>query len=164
MANNNYRGHEKDPLNKPHSDVSTVHLGPKRTQNSAKGPPPPPHIFVVTIPNGDFFCYYFNSDDVGKRRLVLDTIVRYAKADEYGPRRAFHLLDLLSGYIADNELRDDIRDEIIEIYMALYPQEGEWTHDIQAKAIAAQPGSVITSIDVNFAADAAHNGDAMDED
>ncbi len=132
--------------------VSTSSLGPKRARVDAG--PLPPLIFVVTWTGGVYNCYYYDSQDAGKRRRVLDTIVQLSGSDANGPVKASWVLDWVADNLEgdeDEDVPDELKDDVIEAYMvlaALAPLDTEWVVEVDAKHIEAQPRSVITCIDL----------------
>jgi len=131
-------------MNSP--NVASVQLGPKQPRPAHRLAPP--LVFVLIMPDGEYHCFYCHTQDMPKRRRILDTIAQLAASDPAeGPSKVSWLFELLLGRMNVDELdASGYADELEEAFLRVTPVEGEWVSVPSAMVIEVQPRSVVTTI------------------
>jgi hypothetical protein len=73
--------------------------------------------------------FYFHSQDVIKRKNVLDAIVRLGKKNTNGPAMVFDLLLWVTDMLSEDEeldIPEAYRADVVQVYFQINPLEGEW--------------------------------------
>jgi len=121
----------------------------------------PPMVFVTFVLAAEYGLhaddgyltnnFFFRSQDVVKRRNVLETIRELASMSEDGPYMANALFLWIMGNWEDDAHRLEntlprTQDAINRAYLRLNPQPGEWSARTLEANIRSYPGSTITII------------------